>query len=73
MPLTQQDQEYIKEVAANVSAEVADRIITKVMEWHVGACPHGKSILMAKWMLVGICLTSGLAGGGIGAILSKII
>ncbi len=70
--LSEQDRQYIREVAINSATEVSERIIERVLEWHVGACPHGKSILASKWGLLGVCIGSGIGGGGMVAVLIRI-
>ncbi len=70
--LSDQDRAYIREVAINSAAEVSERIIERVLEWHVKACPHGKSILASKWGLLGLCVGSGIGGGGLVAMFIKI-
>ena len=72
MAITEQDRAYIREVAVNSATEVSERIIERVIEWHVKACPHGKSILASKWGLLGVCIGSGIGGGGMVAVLIKI-
>ena len=72
MALSEQDREYIREVAVNAATEVCERIIEHVLEWHVDACPHGKSILASKWGLLGLCIGSGVGGGGVVAVLIRI-
>jgi len=71
--LSEQDRNYIKEVAINSATEVSERIIERVLKWHTEACPHGKSILASKWGFLGACLGSGVGGGGIAAVLIKIL
>ena len=66
MALTDQDRAYIHEVAVNSATEVSRQIIENILKWHIGACPHGKTLLSAKWALIGACLCSGI-GGGAGA------
>jgi len=72
MALTDQDMAYIREVAVNSATEVSKQIIEDVIKWHIESCPHGKSILASKWGLLGVCIGSGLGGGGLAAVLIKI-
>ena len=72
MALSDQDRAYIREVAVNAATEVSERIIEHVLEWHVEACPHGKSILASKWGVLGMCSGSGVGGGGMIAVIIKI-
>ena len=72
MSLTEQDREYIREVAINSATEVSERIIEHMLKWHVKACPHGKTILASKWGLLGMCAGSAGIGGSVVAALIKI-
>jgi len=72
MALSEQDREYIREVAINSAGEVSKQVIEDVLKWHIDACPHGKSIIASKWGLVGWCLGSGVSGGGVAAVLIKL-
>jgi len=71
MALSELDQAYIREVATNTAGVVSKQVITDVLKWHIDACPHGKSILASKWGLIGLCLGSGVGGGGIATVLIK--
>jgi hypothetical protein len=73
MALTDQDRDYIREFAVNSATEISKQIIEDVLKWHIEACPHGKSMLASKWFILGICVCSGLSGGGIVALLIKIL
>lgn len=72
MALTEQDREYIREVAINSAGEVSKRVIENVLKWHIDACPHGKTILASKWGLLGLCIGSGVSGAGFFAALLKL-
>ncbi len=72
MALSEQDREYIREVAINSAGEVSKQVIEDVLKWHIDACPHGKSILASKWGLLGLCVGSGVGGGGMVAVFIKI-
>ena len=71
MALSEQDRAYIREVAINSATVVTKQIIENMLKWHIDACPHGKSILASKWGLLGLCLGSGVGGGGMVAVLIK--
>ena len=45
--------------------EIAREIIKEVLVEHIKSCPHGKTILASKMLLVGMCVGSGLASGGV--------
>lgn len=72
MTLSDQDREYIREVAVNSATEVSERIIERMLKWHISACPYGKSILASKWALLGLCIGSGVGGGGMVAVFIRI-
>jgi len=72
MALSELDQAYIREVATNTAGVVSKEVITEVLKWHIDSCPHGKSILASKWGLIGLCLGSGVGGGGIATVLIKL-
>ena len=73
MSLDAEDRSYIRETATNVAAKVSERIIENVMKWHVEACPHGKTILAAKYWLIGAFAVCTLAGGVIGGLLTIVL
>ena len=72
MALTEQDREYIREVAINSATEVSKQIIEDVIKWHIDSCPHGKTLLASKWGLMGLCAGSAGVGGSTVAVLIKI-
>jgi len=72
MALSKQDRAYIREVAVNAAGEVSKQVIEDVLKWHTEACPHGKSILASKWGLLGLCVGSGVGGGGMVAVFIRI-
>lgn len=72
MALTEPDRAYIREVAINVAGEISKELIEVMLKWHIDACPHGKSLMASKAVLVGVCIGSGISGGGLVAVLIKI-
>ena len=72
MALNDEDRAYIKEASTNIAGEVSERIIERVMKWHIKSCPHGKSILISKWLIIGACIGSSLGSGTLVAVLMKI-
>ena len=56
-----------------ICAEMAREIINQVIEFHVQACPHGKKITNLKFMLIGICVGSGVLGGAGAGIVMKLL
>ena len=69
MALTEQDREWIQMTARELCREV----IEVVMVEHIKTCPHGKSILIGKWLAIGMLVGSGVAGGASGCIFVKLI
>lgn len=53
--------------------ELAREIIAEVMVLHIVSCPHGMAMLKTKVFLVGICIGSGLASGGLVITLARFI
>ena len=46
-------------------AEIARDIIEKVLAEHIKTCPVKQTILRTKLFLIGICVGSGFASGGL--------
>ena len=53
--------------------EIAREIIQAVLEQHIASCPHGKTLLVSKWVLITIAIAGPLAGSGLGALVVKIL
>ena len=53
--------------------EIAREIVKEVLIEHIKCCPHGRVILASKWLLIGMCIASGLTGGGMVFTLVKLI
>ena len=45
--------------------EMAREIVKEVLVAHVMACPHGQLIMKSKALIIGLCIGSGLASGGV--------
>ena len=45
----------------------------KVIAEHIKTCPIGRSIMVTKSMLVGICIGVGLCGSGLGFTIAKFL
>ena len=56
-----------------ICAEIAREIIEKVLEEHIKYCPVKQSILRTKLFIVGLCVGSGLASGGLVLGIAKLI
>ncbi len=64
MSLTEQDKIQC--------AAIAGEVIKEVIQYHIQSCPHGKSLMVSRAMVVGMMVGCGLAGGGVGALLFKL-
>ena len=56
--------------------EVARLIVKEVLIEHIASCPHGKSLLASKWMMVGLCFgtsVASFAGSSFAVGLTKVI
>lgn len=53
--------------------EIAREIVKEVLMEHIQACPHGRSLLIAKWTLVGACFASALGGGTFATIAMRVL
>lgn len=69
MALSQDDKDWVK----LISREVAFQVNKEVIASHIKSCPHGKTLLASKWFLMGVCIGSGFAGGGLALGVAKII
>ena len=65
MPLSEGDK--------NTCKEIARAIVKEVLVEHIKSCPHGKTILASKMLLIGMCVGSGFASGGVVFALAKIL
>ncbi len=52
--------------------EIAREIIKEVLLIHIESCPHGKTLLASKMFMMGICIGSGFAGGGLALGIAKV-
>jgi hypothetical protein len=57
----------------NTCKEIAREIVKEVLKEHVKSCPHGKTILASKMLLIGICVGSGVGSGGLVFALMKFL
>jgi len=53
--------------------EIAREIVKEVLIEHIASCPHGKALLVSKWVLIAIAIAGPLAGSGLGAIVVKML
>lgn len=69
MMLSKDDREWVK----LISREVAFKVNKEVLAEHIKTCPHGKSILITKCLLVGVCIGSGLISSGVAIAVARLI
>ena len=43
---------------------IAERIVRCTLDKHIETCPHGKTLLKTKILMIGIAIGSGAASGG---------
>ena len=65
MPLSKSDIAECKEIARE--------IIKEVLKEHIASCPHGKTLLVSKWFMAGCFIGSGAMGGGVSAVIIKLL
>jgi len=53
--------------------EIAREIVKEVLSEHIASCPHGKTILASKMMIVGLFIGCGFTGGSLALGLAKLI
>lgn len=53
--------------------EIARAIVKEVLIEHIQSCPHGKTILVSKWVIVTFAVVGPLAGSGLGALVIKLL
>lgn len=56
--------------------EVKDLIFQvnkEIIAQHIKTCPIGRSVLVSKTLLIGICIGCGLGGSGIGFTIAKFL
>lgn len=63
----------LSEDEKNTCKEIARVIVKEVLVEHIASCPHGKAILASKMFMMGLCIGSGFAGGGLALAVAKII
>jgi hypothetical protein len=53
--------------------EIGRTIVKEALAEHIKSCPHGKTILASKMFLMGVCIGSGFAGGGLALAVAKLL
>jgi hypothetical protein len=69
MPLSLEDQGWVKMMAKEVSRE----IIVEVLQSHVQTCPVAQKIAVSKAMLMGLILGALGLGSSLGALVEKFL
>jgi len=44
--------------------EIAREIVKEVLIEHIKSCPHGQFLMRSRMLLIGLCIGSGIGGGG---------
>ena len=76
MPLTENDLVRIREVvqlAIQDEEKGVPPMIKRFIAGHEEACPHGKWLARAKWVLIGVCVGAILVGGGSGFAIARVL
>jgi len=60
-------------VTQAVIEQIAAKVTQQVIEQHIQCCPHGRLLLKGRSLLVGLCIGSGVAGGGVSALVLKVL
>jgi len=53
--------------------EIARVIVSEVLIQHIGSCPHGRKLLNTTFLLIGVCIGSGIASGTLVFGIAKLI
>lgn len=72
MPVTLEDL-LESPLTQAVIEKIAAKVTQQVIETHIQCCPHGQLLVKSRSMLVGLCIGSGVAGGGVVALASKML
>jgi len=62
-----------KAICAEITREIVEEVVSKVMTVHLDTCPHGKMLARGKAILIGACIGSSLAGGSFVLAIAKIV
>ena len=57
----------------NTCKNIAREIVKEVLIVHISTCPHGKAIQSSKMLLIGMCIGSGIASGGIVLTIARLV
>jgi len=69
MALSEGDKAIVMEMVHSIVTEVTEKLIRT----HIQTCPHGKSLMVSKALLIGCMIGSGLGAGGISALVVKLL
>ena len=69
LELSDADRALVREIAREIVREV----LPAAVEAHINACPWGHHIRRAMWTAAGVCVGSGVAGGGVALAVVKAI
>ena len=69
MALSRDDKEWVKLTAEKLVYAVTEGVIKE----HIKSCPHGRSLLVSKTLLVGIVIGVSLCSGSVGFTLARFL
>ena len=69
MSLTEEDKAWVRSTAEAIVREVS----IELFKSHVMACPHGKTLLIMRWLVIGLLLGIGVASGVTWAMAIKLL
>jgi len=76
MALEPQDIALLEARAELITERVVSKVTKELLIQHIDSCPHGKTLLKSKFLIVGSIIGAGIGGGigggGIVAILMKV-
>ena len=68
-PLSSEDREWVKAIAAQIAVESVERALIAFVQ----RCPHGKTLLRTRWMMIGIGVGVSLISGGAGVAVARLL
>ena len=72
MPVTLEDL-LESPLTLAVIEKIAAKVTQQVIATHIQCCPHGQLLLKSRSLLVGLCIGSGAAAGGVVALVAKVL
>lgn len=64
--------DWVNDAGVQAVIEVIARKVTEsVIAEHIASCPHGQKFALRWAWIMGLCMGSGIAGGGIGMAITR--